>query len=104
METYTLNYLSTELAKVTSNRTTSSAAEAAINNFLSEMWDEIGRTPLKFLYYEPYKKVQITNIEAGWSQKDNENYGYYYPVVLLLNYIEAAKPIGYTSTKKCKNK
>ncbi len=90
METYTLNYLSTELAKVTSNRTTSSAAEAAINNFLSEMWDEIGRIPLKFLYYEPYKKVQITNMEAGWSQKDNENYGYYYPVVLLLNSIEAA--------------
>ena len=90
METYTLDYLSTELAKVTSNRTTSSAVETAINNFLSEMWEEIGRTPLKYLYYEPYKKVQITNMEAGWSQKDNENYGYYYPVVLFLNSIEAA--------------
>lgn len=90
METYTLDYLSTELAKITSDRTTSSAAEIAINNFLSEMWNEIGRTPLKYLYYEPYKKVQITNMDAGWSQKDNPNYGYYYPVVLFLNSIEAA--------------
>lgn len=90
METYTLDYLSTELAKVISDRTTSSAVETAVNNFLSKMWEEIGRTPLKYLYYEPYKKVQITNMEAGWSQKDNENYGYYYPVVLFLNSIEAA--------------
>lgn len=90
METYTLDYLSTELAKVTSNRTESAAAETTINNFLSEMWNEIGRTPLKSLYYEPYKKVQITNIEAGWSQKDSANYGYYYPVVLFLNSIEDA--------------
>lgn len=90
METYTLDYLSTELAKITSNRTTSAVAETAINNFLSEMWNEIGRTPLKMLYYEPYKKVQITNMEAGWSQKDSPNYGYYYPVVLLLNSIETA--------------
>lgn len=90
METYTLDYLSTELAKITSNRTTSAAVETAINNFLSKMWNEIGRTPLKMLYYEPYKKVQITNMEAGWSQKDSPNYGYYYPVVLLLNSIEAA--------------
>ena len=90
METYTLDYLSTELAKVTSNRTESAAVETTINNFLSEMWNEIGRTPLKSLYYEPYKKVQITNIEAGWSQKDSANYGYYYPVVLFLNSIEDA--------------
>lgn len=90
METYTLDYLSAELSKVTENKTDSASVENAINNFLSEMWNEIGRTPLKMMYYEPYKKVQITNMEAGWSQKDNANYGYYYPVVLLLNSIEAA--------------
>ena len=90
METYTLDYLSAELSKVTENKTDSASVEIAINNFLSEMWNEIGRTPLKMMYYEPYKKVQITNMEAGWSQKDNANYGYYYPVVLLLNSIEAA--------------
>ena len=90
MKTYTLNYLSNELSKVAENRTASTAVETAVNNFLSEMWNEIGRTPLKSLYYEPYKKVQITNMEGGWSQKDHVNYSYYYPVVLLLNSIETA--------------
>lgn len=90
MQTYTLNYLSTELSKVDINRTENDSVEKVINNFLSEMWNEIGRTPLKQLYYEPYKKVQITNMEAGWSQKTNDNYGYYYPIVILLNSIEVA--------------
>ena len=90
METYTLAYLKTELSNVSENRTGSSAIEDAVNNFLAEMWDQIGRTPLKSLYYESYKKVQITNIEAGWSQETSANYGYYYPVVLYLNSIEKA--------------
>lgn len=90
METYTLAYLKTELSKVTDNRTSNSEVESAINNFLAEMWEQIGRTPLKSLYYESYKQVQITNIEAGWSQSDSNNYGYYYPVVLYLNSIEKA--------------
>ena len=90
METYTLTYLKTELSKVTDNRTSNSEVESAINNFLAEMWEQIGRTPLKSLYYESYKQVQITNIEAGWSQSDSNNYGYYYPVVLYLNSIETA--------------
>ena len=90
MENYTLNYLKTELKKVASNRTSSGSVETSINNFLAEMWQQIGRIPLKSLYYEPYKQVQITNIEAGWSQKSSDNYGYYYPVVLYLNSIEKA--------------
>ena len=90
METYTLTYLKTELSKVTDNRTSNLEVESAINNFLAEMWEQIGRTPLKSLYYESYKQVQITNIEAGWSQSDSNNYGYYYPVVLYLNSIEKA--------------
>lgn len=90
METYTLTYLKTELSKVTDNRTSNLEVESAINNFLAEMWKQIGRTPLKSLYYESYKQVQITNIEAGWSQSDSNNYGYYYPVVLYLNSIEKA--------------
>lgn len=90
METYSFNYLKTELKKVTSNKTSSSAVESAINNFLAEMWEQIGRTPLKFLYYETYKQIQIVNVEAGWSQSSNDNYGYYYPVVLYLNSINKA--------------
>ena len=90
METYTLSYLKTELSKITDSRTSNSEVEGAINNFLAEMWEQIGRTPLKSLYYESYKQVQITNIEAGWSQSDSDNYGYYYPVILYLNSIEKA--------------
>lgn len=91
MDTYTLDYLASEFNKVDAyDRTDNSSVESAISNFLSEMWNEIGRTPLKSLYYDPYKKIQITNIEAGWSSKDNNNYGYYYPVVLILNSIETA--------------
>ena len=66
------------------------AADHIIKDFLAIMWNEIGRTPLKQLYYEPYKKVQITNMEAGWSQKNHAEYGNYYAVVLLLESIETA--------------
>jgi hypothetical protein len=82
--------LSAELSKVIDNKTSDDTVEITLNNFFAIMWNEIGRTPLKQLYYEPYKKVQITNMEAGWSQKDNGEYGNYYTVVLLLNSIEAA--------------
>lgn len=80
------NSLLNDLKGATSN----ADAETAIRAFLDIAWKEIGRTPLKKLYYKPYKKVQITQIEAGWSQVNSENYGYYYPVVILLESIEAA--------------
>lgn len=86
MEKYTISYLSNGLK----NAKNDSQKETVIYNFLGEMWNQVGRIPLKMLYYEPYKKVQITNMEAGWSQKDNENYPFYYVVVILLNSIESA--------------
>lgn len=86
MEIHTLDWLLDGLK----NATTSDDRESVVMDFLDEMWSEIGRTPLKQLYYEPYKKVQITNVEAGWSQIENSNYWYYYPVVILLNSIEKA--------------
>ena len=90
MSTNTISRLFEKLNAVASDRTKNSSVETAINNFLDEMWEQIGKTPLKSLYYEQYKKIQITNIEAGWSQESNENYGSYYPVVLYLNSIEKA--------------
>lgn len=86
MEFYTISYL----VRALKNDTVEGEKEKAISNFLGEMWDEVGRTPLKSLYYEPYKKIQLTNVEAGWSQKTHSNYGYYYPVVLFLDSIGAA--------------
>lgn len=82
--------LSTELSKVTDNRISNSSVETVLNDFFAIMWKEIGRTPLKQLYYEPYKKIQITNMEADWSKRENPEYGNYYTVILLLESIEAA--------------
>ena len=74
--------------------------EVAINTFLDEMWNQVGRTPLQQLYLEAYKKRQAVNESdygegeessyVGNSQKDSENYGHYYPVVLFINSINKA--------------
>ena len=85
MKTYTLSYLSNALQTGTSIEN----IESAILNFLGEMWTEIGKTPLTYLYLEPYKLVQETNIKAGWSKTTDDNYGYYYPVVILINSLES---------------
>ena len=86
METYTISYLSNGLK----NAKSKNEMDTVIYNFLNEVWVELGRTPLKTLYLDPYKKIQETNIEAGWSKEDSDNYGYYYPVVLYINSIESA--------------
>lgn len=88
--TYNFNYLYNKLSAVTNNRTKNSSVETALLNFLSKMWDEIGRTPLKTLYYKTYKTLQTTNIDAGWSKTKNENYGYYYPVTIYIKSINNA--------------
>ena len=82
--------LSAELVKVTDGKTDNSTIERILMDFLAIVWEEIGRTPLKQLYYEPYKNVQITNMEAGWSQKDHNEYGNYYAIIILLTSIETA--------------
>lgn len=90
MENNALRNLYVVLESVVNERTKNQVVENAINNFLSAMWKQVGRTPLKSLYYEQYKQIQITNIEAGWSQETSNEYGYYYPVVLYLNSIDNA--------------
>ena len=82
--------LSKTLSGVVENRTSDSVVTSTLNKFFQTMWRELGRTPLKQMFYEPYKKVQITNMEAGWSQKDHDDYGKYYTVVLLLQSIGRA--------------
>lgn len=84
MKTYSIGYLYDGLK----NATSESTRETVIYNFLGEMWYEIGRTPLKLLYLAPYENVRNTNATAGWSQKTNTNYGYYYTVVLFITSIE----------------
>lgn len=83
-----LAYLSTELSKVKTNRTENSSVKNAINNFLKHIWSELGRTPLDKMYLAPYQTKKDTNIEAGWSDKKNANYGRYYPVLIFISSIE----------------
>ena len=56
----------------------------AVKIFLKELWKQLGVNPLKKLYYEPYKKIQDTNTEAGWNNASNENYWLYYPVTVVI--------------------
>lgn len=84
METYTIDYLITEL----SNAENLEQKDTAILNFFDEMWNQLGRTPLNNLYYEPYKKIKETNEEAGWNDPSNENYWMYYPVTLVIDSLE----------------
>ena len=83
-----LVYLSAELSKIETNRTENLNVKNAINNFLKNVWSELGRTPLNKMYLEPYQTKKDTNIEAGWSDKKNANYGRYYPVLLFISSIE----------------
>lgn len=81
MQTYTIDYLVSNLSSATELEQKS----IIIMNFLNELWDQLGRTPLNELYYKPYKEIKDTNEEAGWNDTDNENYWLYYPVVLVIN-------------------
>lgn len=83
-------YTISSLHNALKNAKTLAQMDAAVNNFLNELWPELGRTPLQTLYLDPYKTIQQTNIEAGWSNKNNENYGYYYPTTLFISSIESA--------------
>lgn len=85
-KTYTISYLVNALK----NATSENEMDAAIYNFLGEVWQELGRTPLSSLYLAAYKKSQEINIKAGWSNKSHDEYGRYYPVVIFISSIETA--------------
>ena len=86
MKNYNIDYLVNGIK----NSKSTVEREGVIHNFINEMWIEVGRTPLQTLYLSSYKSIQETNIKAGWSQTDNKNYGYYYPVMLFIASIESA--------------
>ena len=85
MEEHTLKDL---IAVLESENSTDMDKESEILAFFAEMWEQLGLTPLKTLYLAPYKEVQTVNVSAGWAEKDNDNYGLYYPVVLILRSLE----------------
>lgn len=97
---YTLSDLYNNLKSAT----TLAKMDTAVNNFLKELWPELGRTPLQTLYLKSYQTIQQTNIEAGWSNKSDKNYGNYYPTTLLIASIESAISQRNTTIKGYKDK
>ena len=90
---YDIDYLVKNLA---GNRTIQQKRSYVLN-FLKQMWNEIGRTPLKSIYQTTYKTIQSVNIE--WAQKSvdpygnetyHENYPWYYATLVFLESIETA--------------
>ena len=68
--------------------TTKEEKELAVNKFLDEMWNEVGRTPLQKSYKEPYEKQQTQFID--YAKEDHNDYSYYYTTVLILDSIKKA--------------
>ena len=86
METNTIAVLVSSL----SNANSTEEKDNAVCAFFDEMWEQLGRTPLKSLYLEPYTSVQNANQEAGWNDPSNENYWLYHPVILIIDTINNA--------------
>ena len=84
VEKYTIDNLVTDLKAASS----ASVKDTAIKTFLDEVFDQLGLTPLKTLYYEPYKKIKETNEEAGWNDISNANYWSYYPVTIIISALD----------------
>lgn len=84
MENNTIDGLSTILK----NAASLEQKNTVILAFLDEMWDQLGLTPLKSLYYTSYQKIKEVNEEAGWNDPSNENYWAYYPVTLVINSLD----------------
>ena len=85
-----ITVLSSKLSNVSENRVSNNTVETLLKDFFAKLWNELGRTPLRQMFYDAYKKVQVVNMDNGWSQKEHAEYGNYYTVVLLLNSIESA--------------
>lgn len=84
VETYTIETLINKL----SSATNLDQKNTTILSFLDEMWNQLGQVPLESLYLQPYKKIEATNKEAGWSDTSSVNYWNYYPVTLVIQSLE----------------
>lgn len=91
-DSYGIAYLS----KYLNNSNAPEKKKSYVTNFLKEMWEQVGRTPLKSLYQETFKTLQSTNID--WAQEHidpdgnktyHENYPWYYAILLFLETIDS---------------
>lgn len=80
----------TNLISSLKNATTTESKKSSVLLFLSELWNQLGLTPLKTRYQEPYKQVKLTNEEDGWNNTYSDNYWNYYPVTIVLESLDIA--------------
>lgn len=85
------------LAKYLAGNRTPQQKKTYVMNFLKEMWNQVGRTPLKSVYQATFKTLQSTNIDWAQEHKDpdgnvtyHENYPWYYAILLFLESIDIA--------------
>ena len=90
---YDIEYLS----KYLSGNRTPQQKKTYVMNFLKEMWNQVGRTPLKSVYQATFKIIQSANIDWAQEHKDpdgnityHENYPWYYTILLFLESIDIA--------------
>lgn len=85
------------LAKYLAGNRTPQQKKTYVMNFLKEMWNQVGRTPLKSVYQATFKVLQSTNID--WAQEHidpdgnvtyHKNYPWYYAILLFLESIDIA--------------
>lgn len=90
-DSYGIEYL----VKYLNNSNAPEKKKYYVENFLKEMWEQVGRTPLKSLYQATFKTLQSTNID--WAQEHidpdgnktyHENYPWYYAILLFLETID----------------
>ena len=92
-DSYGIAYLSKYLNNLNSHEN----KKTYVMNFLKEMWEQVGRTPLKSIYQATFKTLQSTNID--WAQEHidpdgnktyDDNYPLYYAILLFLESIDIA--------------
>lgn len=88
VEKYTIEQLVADLDAVKLDRIGNSEVKIAIMDFLTEVWIEVGRYPLQSIYLKKYETAQTTGVSAGHANVKNENYGLYYPVVIMIQSLE----------------
>ena len=70
------------------NTSSLSAQDTFVNNFLDEMWYQVGRNPLLTLYRPLYLQKKTQCEESGWNNTVNDNYLKYHIAELFVASID----------------
>jgi hypothetical protein len=86
-------FVSAEFSTLKASLTPGASVDAvtnAVRIFLGIIFNEVGRTPLKTMFLKPYEAIEKINSEAGYSDKTNQYYWFYYPVTIMIDVLNDA--------------